>query len=114
MSPRNPIDLTGKTAIVTAGAAGIGRVIVERYVAAGAEVSTCDVDEAALADLRAALPGVVAVTADVGRSADVGRLFDAHLAAFGAWTSSSTTPACPARPSPSTRSPTRSGITRWP
>ena len=83
MSPRMSIELTGKTAIVTAGASGIGRVIVERYVAAGARVSTCDVDEAALANLRAALPEVVAVTADVGRSADVGRLFDAHLAAFG-------------------------------
>ena len=77
------IDLSGKTAIVTGGAAGIGRVIIERFVAAGAGVSTCDVDGAALADLRAALPDVVAIEADVGRSADVGRLFDAHLARFG-------------------------------
>lgn len=77
------ISLQGKSAIVTAGAAGIGRVIVERYVAAGARVSACDVDKAALADLQAALPGVVAIHADVARSADVGRLFDAHVEAFG-------------------------------
>ena len=104
------IDLSGKTAIVTAGAAGIGRVIIERFVAAGAGVSTCDVDGAALADLRAALPDVVAIEADVGRSADVGRLFDAHAsAALMRW---SAMPASPARRSPSRRSPTRSGRTR--
>jgi NAD(P)-dependent dehydrogenase (short-subunit alcohol dehydrogenase family) len=77
------ISLSGKSAIVTAGASGIGRVIVERFVEAGAKVSTCDIDRAALASLRAALPDVVALEADVGRSADVQRLFAAHVDRFG-------------------------------
>ena len=48
---------SGQRVLVTAGAAGIGRAIVEALVAAGARVHLCDVDEAALAALAArALP----------------------------------------------------------
>jgi glucose 1-dehydrogenase len=36
--------LEGKRVIVTAGAAGIGRAIVERFVAEGATVAFCDID----------------------------------------------------------------------
>jgi NAD(P)-dependent dehydrogenase (short-subunit alcohol dehydrogenase family) len=45
--------LAGKKVVVTAGAAGIGRAIVERFVAEGASVAFCDIDVAkgrALAD----------------------------------------------------------------
>ena len=45
------LDLTGTRVIVTAGAAGIGRAIVEGFLAEGARVATCDIDEAALATL---------------------------------------------------------------
>ena len=71
------IDLQGKTAIVTAGAAGIGRTIVERFVEGNAAVCTCDVDREALADLREKLPGVLAIEADVADSAQVKRLYEA-------------------------------------
>ncbi len=71
------IDLKGKTALVTAGAAGIGRVIVERFVEAGAAVCTCDIDKEALADLREKLPDVLAVEADVSDSAQVESLYAA-------------------------------------
>ena len=38
--------LEGKTAIVTGGAAGIGRAIVEAFAQAGARVAFCDIDAA--------------------------------------------------------------------
>ncbi|MFE2293838.1 SDR family oxidoreductase [Streptomyces sp. NPDC059452] len=37
----NPIDLTGRAAIVTGGTKGIGAVIAEAFLAAGAEVMVC-------------------------------------------------------------------------
>ena len=40
----NQIDLNGQTAIVTGGAQGIGRAIVERFVASGAKVAIWDVN----------------------------------------------------------------------
>ena len=45
------LGLHGTKVIVTAGAAGIGRVIVERFLNEGAEVATCDIDAAALKSL---------------------------------------------------------------
>lgn len=39
-------DLTGRRAVVTGAAAGLGRAIVERFVAQGAKVVVSDVDEA--------------------------------------------------------------------
>lgn len=45
------IDLTGKTALVTAAAQGIGRASALALAAAGASVIATDVDEAALAGL---------------------------------------------------------------
>ena len=43
------LGLSGLRVLVTAGAAGIGRAIVDAFVEGGARVFTCDVDEAALA-----------------------------------------------------------------
>jgi 2-deoxy-D-gluconate 3-dehydrogenase len=51
-----PFDLTGRVAIVTGGAMGIGRGIVRRFVEAGANVLVVDLDEAALHATCAALP----------------------------------------------------------
>ncbi|GLY93828.1 SDR family oxidoreductase [Actinoplanes sp. NBRC 103695] len=47
------LDLTGRTAMVTGGASGIGRACAERLAEAGAEVLVVDIDEAAdlVADL---------------------------------------------------------------
>ncbi|MEM9043577.1 MAG: SDR family NAD(P)-dependent oxidoreductase [Pseudomonadota bacterium] len=42
----NKIDLAGRKAIVTGGAQGIGRAIVERFIASGAFVTIWDVDRA--------------------------------------------------------------------
>ena len=37
------VDLIGKRALVTAGCAGIGRAIVEQFLASGATVAVCDI-----------------------------------------------------------------------
>jgi len=42
----NRIDLDGRTAVVTGGAQGIGRAIVERFLASGAQVTIWDRDRA--------------------------------------------------------------------
>lgn len=76
-------DLSGKRAIVTAGADGIGRAIAETLTAAGARVHICDVDETRIAAVCEALPGLGATLADVADAAAVDRLFDEALDAMG-------------------------------
>jgi NAD(P)-dependent dehydrogenase (short-subunit alcohol dehydrogenase family) len=61
--------------LVTAGAAGIGRAIAQTFVEHGARVHICDVDTAALAAAREALPTATQTVADVASVADVDRLF---------------------------------------
>jgi NAD(P)-dependent dehydrogenase (short-subunit alcohol dehydrogenase family) len=65
----------GQRVLVTAGASGIGRAMVDALVEAGARVHICDVDEAALGAFRSAVPGAGATRADVSDEADVDRLF---------------------------------------
>jgi len=60
----------GLRVLVTAGGAGIGRVIARTFAEHGARVHVCDVDETALK--QANLPYTVA---DVAKPADVDRLF---------------------------------------
>ena len=61
--------------LVTAGAAGIGRAIAQTFVEHGARVHICDIDTAALAAAKAAMPSVTQTVADVASLADVDRLF---------------------------------------
>ncbi|MFE9245723.1 3-hydroxybutyrate dehydrogenase [Nocardiopsis sp. NPDC006938] len=53
------VDLTGRTALVTGAASGIGRACALRLAAAGASVRLVDVDGAALAELSALGAGQV-------------------------------------------------------
>jgi NAD(P)-dependent dehydrogenase (short-subunit alcohol dehydrogenase family) len=73
----------GQRVLVTAGAAGIGRAIVQALAAAGARVHLCDVDEAALAEVAAALPSVSHTKADVSHEPDIDRMFVDLQASLG-------------------------------
>ncbi len=44
----NQIDLSGRTAVVTGGATGIGRAIVQRFLASGASAVIWDIDQAGI------------------------------------------------------------------
>jgi NAD(P)-dependent dehydrogenase (short-subunit alcohol dehydrogenase family) len=77
--------LQDRTAIVTGGARGIGRAIVERLAAEGARVTFCDLAAAAgEATARELGRGVEFVAADITREADVAGLVRGVVARHGA------------------------------
>lgn len=69
--------------IVTAAAGGLGRVIAESFLAEGARVAICDVDEAALTDFRQTHRDVLAQRCDVADETAVARFFAEALASLG-------------------------------
>ncbi len=69
--------LDGARVLITAGAAGIGRVIAETFLEAGARIHVCDIDDAALAEIAGAHPAITTSRADVSKPDDVAALFDA-------------------------------------
>ena len=65
--------LSGKTALVTGGTAGIGKAVVAQYVLAGAQVAA--VGRRDDGDLIVTELGAVFVRADVTKSAEVAAMF---------------------------------------
>ncbi len=74
------LGINGLRVLVTAGANGIGRAIVEAFLEEGARVFTCDVDEAALAGLPA---GVGRCRTDVGERDQVAAMMEAAVSDLG-------------------------------
>jgi len=73
----------GLRVLVTAGAAGIGGVIAQGFLAAGARVHVCDVDAEAVGRVAREHPGMGASVADVGVREDVDRMMDEAVAGLG-------------------------------
>jgi 2-keto-3-deoxy-L-fuconate dehydrogenase len=65
-------ELTGKLALITGGASGIGAATARRLTDAGASVVLADLNEAAAKTLAAELPGGKAVAMDVTSAASIG------------------------------------------
>lgn len=79
----NTIDLSGRIAVVTGGAQGIGRAVTERFLASGAKVAIWDHDKA-FAERTAKELGkdVLPVHCDVTNAASVAAARDATASAF--------------------------------
>jgi NAD(P)-dependent dehydrogenase (short-subunit alcohol dehydrogenase family) len=78
-------ELSGKVAVVTGAASGIGEALARRFAAEGMRVVLADVERDALARVARDLgPNALAVPTDVARLADVEALARATLDAFGA------------------------------
>ncbi len=76
------LELDGLRAVVTAGGAGIGRAIVERLIADGARVATCDIDAESV-DSIGSLDGVEAHVADVTSTRSIDDFMTSTIATFG-------------------------------
>jgi len=68
------LTVKGKRVLITAGAGGIGRVMAQTFVKAGAKVHICDVVQSAVDETVSAL-GVSATLCDVSDLKQVDRLF---------------------------------------
>ncbi len=75
------MELSGKVAVVTGGAAGIGRALCRRLAAEGATVVVADRDVPGAAAVAAEIKGL-AVPGDMSVEADVAALVDAALLSF--------------------------------
>jgi NAD(P)-dependent dehydrogenase (short-subunit alcohol dehydrogenase family) len=70
-------------ALVTAGAAGIGREIVRAFAANGAKVFVCDIDSKALDALAQEVKGLVIKTCDISKRSDIEAMVPAAVEALG-------------------------------
>jgi len=79
-----PIDLSGRLAVVTGGAGGIGRACCRTLAAAGARVVVVDINLPGAAEVAASLPGGVALRCDLAEADEVVRLVETIRSDYGA------------------------------
>lgn len=78
-----PIDLTGKNALVTGAAGGIGRACAQTLAAAGARVAVVDINLAGAQETVASLPNGLAIRCDLGDPDDVAAMRERVIAEMG-------------------------------
>ncbi len=87
MRTLDQFTITGRSALVTGAASGIGLAYAEAMAEAGAKVTLADLDGASAereaARLRAEGADAQAVQCDIADLAQVAAAFDAHVAAYG-------------------------------
>ena len=87
MKTLDQFNITGRSALVTGGASGIGLAYAEAMAEAGAKVTIADLDsdgaEREAARMRGEGAEIQAVACDISDLAQVTAAFDAHVAAYG-------------------------------
>ena len=78
-----PIDLTGKTALITGGASGIGRACAMTLARAGARVAVVDINEGGAQETVEAAGQGLAIRCDLGNPDDVAAMRERVLAEMG-------------------------------
>ncbi|MCX6835664.1 MAG: 3-oxoacyl-[acyl-carrier-protein] reductase [candidate division Zixibacteria bacterium] len=78
------MDFTGKVAVVTGSARGIGLTIARRFADCGASVVLCDISETQVLEAAAQMPGkALGLKTDVTSPDDITALFDSTIKKFG-------------------------------
>jgi NAD(P)-dependent dehydrogenase (short-subunit alcohol dehydrogenase family) len=75
--------LMSQRVLITAGAAGIGREFARAFMANGAKVFVCDIDDNALAAIAKEIPGLTARRCDMSSRAEIERMVPEAVAALG-------------------------------
>jgi NAD(P)-dependent dehydrogenase (short-subunit alcohol dehydrogenase family) len=76
-------DLKDKVVIITGAARGVGRTMVETFVAQGAKVVATDRDSVGLAETCAPFAGVVSLVADVSTTEGAEKIVETAVKQFG-------------------------------
>ncbi|RVA22190.1 SDR family NAD(P)-dependent oxidoreductase, partial [Mesorhizobium sp. M7A.F.Ca.CA.004.11.2.1] len=74
---------SGRAAVITGGASGIGLAVAQRIVEEGGRVSVWDRDPAQIEQAKATLPGLHGVAIDVADAAGVERAKQSAIEALG-------------------------------